>query len=293
MKLEVKEVNDVQRELQFEIPSERIAQSMDEAYKNIGKKAKIKGFRPGKVPRKILEENYTADARDEVLRKLVPKVYHEGIEQEKLEPIAMPDIDDVSFKEDTITFKATVDIKPDIKIDGYKGIKVKRKSTEVTEEEINKTLDYFKASAGEGKEVDDNFAKSMGYPSLEDFKKSLVKQLEVDKDKHNRADIENQVAEALLKKVKFTVPKSLVKNEIEHRISHQKEQWNKQGMATDEMQKKEESLRVELQEPTERNVKVFLTLNKIAELEKIEIKENDNVYFKVMEFLLKEAKWEG
>ena len=82
----------------------------------------------------------------------------------------------------------------------------------MTDDEINKTLEYFKKGQGQEKEkeveINDAFAHGLGYPSLEEFKKSLSRQLESDKDRHNRADVENQIVEALLKKAKLTVPES-------------------------------------------------------------------------------------
>ena len=70
---------------------------------------------------------------------MIPEVYQEGIVQEKLSPLSLPEIQDVVFKEVIITFTAHIDIKPEVKIDRYKGIAVKRKSSQVTEEEITKT----------------------------------------------------------------------------------------------------------------------------------------------------------
>ena len=76
MKVEVKKVDEVKRELKFEIPKERVSQKFDEVYKELGKIIKVKGFRPGKVPRHILESQHSGKAKEEVLRKLVPEVYH-------------------------------------------------------------------------------------------------------------------------------------------------------------------------------------------------------------------------
>jgi len=296
MKVEVKKVDAVKRELKFEIPKERVAKKFDEVYKELGKIIKVKGFRPGKVPRHILESQHSDKAKDEVFRKLVPEVYHEGVQQENLIPLDMPEIADVTFKGGCITFTAKLDIKPDVSISSYKGIKVKRKSSEVTEEEINKTLEYFKK--GQGKEgqsdvkVDDAFANGLGYPNLEEFKKSLSRQLETDKDRQNRADVENQIIDNLLKKVKLTVPESLVRRQIEHRIEHEKKHMQSHGSSNEDINKKEKELREQLREPVEREVKIYLVLDKIAEMEKIEVKEGENIPTKVLEFLLKEAKWE-
>ncbi|MCK5082136.1 MAG: hypothetical protein KAR31_04440, partial [Candidatus Omnitrophica bacterium] len=163
-----------------------------------------------------------------------------------------------------------------------------------TDEEINKTLEYFKQGQGQDKsvEIDDAFAHGLGYPNLAEFKKSLSRQLELDKDRQNRLDIENQIIECLLKKAKLVVPQSLVRRQIENRIGEGKKRLKDQGLSTEEINKKEEEMRKELRDPVERDVKVYLILDKIAQVENIEIKEGENLPAKTIEFLLKEAKWE-
>ena len=293
MKIEVKKVDALRRELKFEIPKDRVSKKLSEVYEEISKVAKIRGFRPGKAPRHLIEAQHSKMAQEEVIKSLVPEVYHEGIQKEKLEPIDLPEIQDVNYKDGIITFVAKLDIKPQVKVSDYKGLKVQRKSSQVTDEEINKTLEFFKKGQGE-KEVtiDDAFAHGLGYPSLEEFKKTLTRQMEMDKDRQNRADIENQVIDALLKKVKIVVPESLVKKQIDRRIQDHKHRLKHQGVPETELNKKEDEWRKELQEPVEKDIKAYFIFDKIAELENIQIGEKESVPAKVMEFLLKEAKWE-
>ena len=296
MKVAVKKVDSIKRELKFEVSKERVAKKLEEVYLDIGKIAKVKGFRKGKVPRKILESQYGATAKEEVVKQLIPEVYQEGIEKEGLLPMDMPEIEDVSFKDGKVAFKATLELKPEvvIKDKDYIGIKVKRKSNKVTEEELNKTLDYFKQGQGKDKEliVDDAFAKGLGYPSLDEFKQSLSRQLEADKDRLNKADVENQIVDSLLKKSKLTTPKSLVKKHLEQRVNETMERLKSQGMGADDLKKKEESVRKDLSQAVEKDIRVYLILDEIAKREKIEIQEGGNLPLKVMEYLLKEAKWE-
>ncbi|HQP09934.1 MAG TPA: trigger factor [Candidatus Omnitrophota bacterium] len=294
MKVEVKKVDAVKRELRFVIPKERVSQKFNEVYTELGKVLKVKGFRPGKVPRQILEAQHSHTAQEEVFQNLIPEVYREGIVQEKLSPIDMPEIHDVNFKDGVITFTAKLDIKPEVKIENYKGIKVQRKSSTVTEDEIDKTLEYFKQGQGKDKtvEMDDAFAHGLGYPSLAEFRKSLARQMEIDKDRQNRFDIENQVIEELLKKAKLAVPQSLVRRQIEHRVEEGKKKLKAQGLSAEDIAKKEDEFRKQLKDPVEKDVKVYLILDKIAELENIGVKEGENLPAKTIEFLLKEAQWE-
>ncbi len=293
MQVEVKKLDPVRRELKFKVSKERVSKTLEEVYKDLSKKAKVKGFRQGKVPRNVLEAQYSHTAQHEVMNKIIPEVYQEAIEQEKLAPMDMPEIQDVDYKDGEVTFTAKLDIKPEFEVKDYKKIKVNRKSSEVTDEDINKTLEYFKQGQGKEKEVpiDDAFANGLGYPNLEEFKKSLSRQIEIDKDRQNRADVENQIFEVLLKKTKLTVPQSLVKKQLERRVEDSKKRMKSQGISDEEIQKKDEEMRKELKGMVEKDLTIFLILEKIASMENIEVKEGENLPAKVVEFLLKEAEW--
>ena len=295
MNVEVKKVDAVKRELRFEIPRERVSKTMEGVYTEIGKHAKIKGFRPGKVPRHILVNSHGKLAEEETIKALVPEAYHEGIGQQQLDPLDLPEITEVLIKDGVLTFTATVDMRPEVKVGDYKGIKIVRKSTVVTDEEVNKALEFFKKGRGEGHEVaiDDAFAHGMGFPNLEEFKKALTRQLELDNDRQNRMEVENQVVDHLFKNADLVVPQSLVKRQLQRRVHETMHRLKNQGMNDEELKKKEEEIRKDLEETVEREVKVFLILEEIAKREQIEAAgEQESLPAKVMEFLLKEAKWE-
>ncbi len=293
MKVVVKKLDSLRRELSFEIPKDRVSQKLEEVYKDLSKVAKVKGFREGKAPRQVIERQHGELAKEETVKKLIPEVYHEGIKQENIVPLDLPEIHDVNFKDGIITFKAQVDLKPEIKIKNYKGIKVQRKSSKVTEEEINKTLDYFKKSTGQDESltIDDKFAKGLGYPSLDAFKESISRQMEMDKDRHNRLDVENQIVDHLIKESKLDVPKSMVKRQLDYRLQESKKRMKQQGVTEVEIKKKEPEVIKELEPIVEKDVKIYLIFDKIAELESITAKEGEQFTQKVMEFLLKEAEW--
>ncbi|MBI5023998.1 MAG: hypothetical protein HZC18_03255 [Candidatus Omnitrophica bacterium] len=294
MKLAVKKLDANRWELKFEVPRERVSEKFDKVYEELGKVVKVKGFRQGKVPRHILESQHNRLAREEVMKELIPEVYQEGLEKEKIRPIDLPEILDVNINEGKVTFTAKLDVKPEVKISDYKKIKVTRKSSTVTTEELNKTLEFFKKGQGEGKEVtiDDAFAHGLGFPSLEEFTRSLTRQLEIDKDRHNRMDVENQVAEHLLKKAQLTTPASMVKKQLAHRLEDIRRRLASQGLSPEENRKKEEEILPQLEGSVEKDIRIYLILDKIAEQESIPVKENENLAVKVMEFLLKEAEWE-
>lgn len=294
MKVAVKKNDALKRELRFEVSKERVSEKMETVYKSIGKSAKIKGFRPGKAPREVVEQEYGALAKEETIKKLIPEVYQEGLEKENLSPLDYPMIEDVELKDGLLKFKATIEIKPEIKIVNYKGISVARKSSDVTDEEIGKTLEYFKKGQdkdGKSGEINDEFVKGLGYPSLESFKDSLRKQMEIDKDRQNREDVERQITDVLIKNTKMTVPQSLLVKQLEYRLGELKRRLKAQGLPEEEIEKKAKEMEKELKDPVERDVKLYLIFDKIAEEENIEVKEGGNLPAKVMEFLMKEADW--
>ncbi len=295
MKVEVKKIDEIKRELRFEVPKERVSKTLEEVYQEIGKSASVKGFRQGKVPRHILESHFGRLAQENTFKKIIPEVYQEGVKEHQLEPLDLPEISDVAFKDGVITFSAKLDIKPEVRVKDYKGIVIKKKSSEVTEEEINKTLDLYKQAQGKDSiaVLDDSFARGMGYPNLEAFRQYLAKQMALDKDRHNRIDVENQIIETVLKNARLTVPGSLIKKQIDKRLKDIRSRFAQQEIPEEERLKKEKELLPEIQKVAERDIRVFLTLDRIAEMEGLSLQEGEGIPGKVMEFLLKEAKWEA
>ena len=267
---------------------------MEDVFKEISRSAKIKGFRPGKAPRHVIENEYGALAEEETVKKLIPEIYQEGLEKESLSPLDYPEIDNIEFKEGILKFKALIEIKPEVKISNYRGITVTRKSAEITDDDLNKTLEYFQKGQekeGSKNEINDKFVKGSGYPSLDAFKESLKRQMEIDKDRQNRMDIERQITDVLLKNTKMTAPQSLVAKQLEYRLSDLINRLKAQGLPDEEIEKKRKEMDKDLKDPVERDVKLFLIFDKIAEEENIEAKEGENLPAKVMEFLTKEAQW--
>jgi FKBP-type peptidyl-prolyl cis-trans isomerase (trigger factor) len=294
MKVVVKKVDEIRHELNFEIPPDRVKAKLDEVYQKIGKEARIKGFRPGKVPRPVLERHHSRTAQEEMIRGIIAESYQEGIRQENLHPIDYPEVEDVNYKDGVVTFRARMEVYPKVSITSkdYKGIKVKRKAAEVSEDEIDKTLEYFKQGQGEGAVIDDAFARGMGYPGLEDFRKRLARQIEVDKDRQNKADVESQIVDALIERTKFMLPESLVRRQMEQQVERTMEHWKKHHqLSAGELKEKEDEVRAGLKDAVEKNVRVYFILEAIAHEEQLIVPNDENLSARVMEFLLKEADW--
>jgi trigger factor len=141
MNINVEEISSIKKKVSIEIPGDEVTKEVDSFYKDLGKKANIKGFRPGKVPRNILERYFKDYVKAEVVQKLIGESYPKALTEANLEPVAPPVIDPGEFSEGkSFQYSAVIDVKPDIKLEGYTGLKIEGKKEELKEEEVEQRL---------------------------------------------------------------------------------------------------------------------------------------------------------
>ena len=141
MKVTIKEPKTWQRVLEIEVPAQRVKDQLQSAYGEYRKRAVIPGFRKGKAPLSILKARYAGAVEQSVLEDLIPQAWEEALRQEKIDPVAQPVIDEVHFTPDEpLTFRATVEIRPDIKLSQYTGFPVEKREIHISEEDINRSL---------------------------------------------------------------------------------------------------------------------------------------------------------
>jgi trigger factor len=160
MKVTVEAVGACRRAMAIEVPPERVAAKTEAILQAFGQKAKVPGFRPGKVPRAILEQRYKADVRTELLRDLVPEAFMEALRQEPFTAVGEPDFDEISLQDgQPLRFRATFEVKPDVTVEGYQGVELSRQPITVTEEEVERALAALQERAAEYVPMD-------GWPAL-------------------------------------------------------------------------------------------------------------------------------
>jgi trigger factor len=137
MQVSVETMGALERRIEVSVPRERIEQAIDERLKRVGRTAKLKGFRPGKVPFKVVKQQFGAQVRQEVLSDLMQSSFAEAVTQEKLNPAAGPRIEPLSLDPDQdLRYRATFEIFPQIELKGVDGIAVKRPAATVTEADV-------------------------------------------------------------------------------------------------------------------------------------------------------------
>jgi len=116
---------------------------LDEAYKRISKEVRMPGFRPGKVPRKLLEKQFGPEmAREEAMRLALPDYYSKAVDEAEVDVIASPEIEITDGQASgPITFEAVVEVRPVVTIAGHGGLRVEVVSPLVNDDDVQERLD--------------------------------------------------------------------------------------------------------------------------------------------------------
>lgn len=139
MKVTTETLPERQVKLQIEIDEERHSQAMEQAYKKLAPRVRIRGFRPGKAPRALIEKELGHHRLlDEAMDIIIPDAYREAIEQESIVPVAQPSVELVSHE--PLVFTATIALQPTIELNDYKSIRIPREAVAVDEEEVEKSM---------------------------------------------------------------------------------------------------------------------------------------------------------
>lgn len=140
----------------IEISEEELEPSIEHAWKHIAQEVRLPGFRPGKAPRKLLEKQVgSAYGRGEALKEAVPEFYSKAVIEHDVDVIAAPELEITNGEESgPVTVVATVEVRPEVEIAGYTGLRVEIPGLEASEDEINEQIDRLRSQSGELEEVD-------------------------------------------------------------------------------------------------------------------------------------------
>ena len=289
MKTEVKKLDSTKCEINVAVSGELVKNKFEEVFAKIAKEAKVPGFRPGKAPRDVLEKHYAPSVHEQVLKELVPDVYNQAIAAEKLDVIELPQITEVKLDRVSLSFKATVEVTPEIAVKNYKQQLIKYKLVSVSSDEVKRQIDAVKESR-KVETLDDQFSRSLGYPNLNEFQKAVERQIFITKENQERQRIENELIENITKGLEFKLPAALVERQTLDMLRQTKIDLAMKGLPRDKIDEQEKMLLEGIRPEAAKQVKVYLILSQIAKKENIAI--DDHMPAKVMEFLLREADWQ-
>jgi len=170
MQVTVEDLNTVKKILHIEIPEEKVVLELDAAYKNLKKTAKIKGFRPGKTPRSVLERMFKKDVHADVSSRLIQDSFVDAIKETELKMVGNPKVDPPELDvKGPYKYNATVEVSPEIKDIDFKGLTLKKTLFSIGDEEINTQLKMFQKSLAQQKTVEEDRPIQQGDFALIDY----------------------------------------------------------------------------------------------------------------------------
>ncbi|WP_030837867.1 trigger factor [Streptomyces hygroscopicus] len=146
MKSAVENLNPTRVRLTVEVPFEELKPSLDAAYKKINQQVTVPGFRKGKIPARIIDQRFGRGAvLEEAVNDALPKFYTDAVNEGELNPLGQPEVDITELKDnELLTFTAEVDIRPTIEIPDYSGIEVTVDSVEVSDEDVDTSVEQLR-----------------------------------------------------------------------------------------------------------------------------------------------------
>jgi len=156
MQVSVEATSGLERRMTVQIPKDKLDKEVQSRLKQLAGRAKIQGFRPGKVPMNVIKQRYGGQVKQEVMGELIQSSYMEALTQENLRPAGMPQIQPVesSGESDEMVYTATFEVYPEITIKGLQDIKLERPALKVSEQEIDEMMETIRKQRKEWKEVD-------------------------------------------------------------------------------------------------------------------------------------------
>jgi len=377
MKVELQDLNEVEKLLKVEVPKEKVNEVIQKITTQVRKKAKIKGFREGKVPVYLVKKLFKEEIEEKSIARIIEDTLNEAIKETKVEPLLRPKVEELGeLKEgESFNYSVLVEVRPEINIkrEDYIGIEVERDSDELDEEEVDKILNEFRYSfsglkkvekgepieeryvavikfeAYEGdklipghqaealfvdvgtgefnekvekelvgkkegdkfsveveypeeglnpllagkkvryeievkevykrelKELNDEFVKSlnMGFETVEDLRESIKKRLSEEKKRKNENKFREKLLGKILEKVDFKVPSRYVELKLYQLLDQVRETLERDGLSFDKLNISMDKLKEKLYPIAERQAKEELLLEKISELENIEIPQEE------------------
>ncbi|NLX51426.1 MAG: trigger factor [Deltaproteobacteria bacterium] len=174
LSVKVEDISPVKKKMSFEVPWTFVKDELENVYREIGKKAKIKGFRPGKVPRKVLETYFKADAEGETITNIVNKYYWQELDSRGIVSLSRPEIEQNGFKENTdFAFSASFETEPAFEPQGYKGLELEKTDIKVSDEDMEKRLGEIRKMFATMQDIEDDRPADMGDFVTIDFSGTL------------------------------------------------------------------------------------------------------------------------
>ena len=154
MKVNVESPSNTERRVEVFIPKEEVIGKLEEVFKELEREAKIKGFRPGKAPRRVIEATYGSYIFEEVSSRLVSQSFEKALEEVSVIPISRPRIiKDKIERDKEFHYTAVFEVIPEFEVKEYIGIELKKQKREVKEEDVERVLNQLRERGAQAKPI--------------------------------------------------------------------------------------------------------------------------------------------
>ncbi len=155
MQVSVETTSGLERQLTITVPAERIDQDVDKLVAQQARTRRLDGFRPGKVPPKVIKRMFGSAIRQDVLGQVVQETFYSAVEQEKLQPAGGPSIEFKNDKEgEDLQYVATFEVYPEIELKDLAGVELEKQTAEITDADLDKMIETLQKQQADWTEVD-------------------------------------------------------------------------------------------------------------------------------------------
>ncbi|MGM0664776.1 MAG: trigger factor [Thermodesulfobacteriota bacterium] len=157
MKSSVEEISPVKKKLIVEVEADEVERKINKAYRDLGKQARLPGFRPGKIPMKVLEGRFGREVLSDVTRELINETLPKALEDNDTFPLNVPNFEnDLPKKGELFRYTATMEVRPSFELDNYKSLEVEKEILSVGQEDVDRHIEEIRRARGHLKPVEDD-----------------------------------------------------------------------------------------------------------------------------------------
>ena len=149
MRVSIETTSGLERRLSVGVPADRVDGAVDQRLREASRNVRLPGFRPGKVPMRVMKQRFGAGVRQEVLGEVISQTFQEAVQSENLRPAGQPKIEPKSFDAGKdIEYTAIFEIFPTVAVKDVAGFDVKKPVADVTEDDVNEIIEVFRKQQG-------------------------------------------------------------------------------------------------------------------------------------------------
>lgn len=170
MKTSLEEMTSVKKKVIIELGSKEVDAKLDRAYKDLSKRAKVPGFRPGKIPKSILESRFSTQVEEDVTRDLINETFPKALQETSTIPLGTPLLEKEELKRGhDFTYSAVIEVRPEFEVKDYKGVEVEKELFNVSDEEVEKRLQQIQKANGKLRSIEEDRGVQKGDLAVIDY----------------------------------------------------------------------------------------------------------------------------